>query len=231
MLIVTSMSERGRQAYGERFLSSIALKDAPSPLAMRTYSEDVCGSVALSDQPEWRAFMDRWGNNPFANGQRDRGARVEGNYRYQAVKFCHKVFAYTDPSIDDDWLIWIDADVEFTRPLDERFFNAVLKGPGVYLGRKDWHHSECGFMTFRLPECRPFLNRMREMYTSGEIFSLPEWHDSYVFDHVRKELDFPFVNLSEGVPGTHVWPGTILGDYMVHNKGPVAKKQAYGVAA
>jgi spore coat protein CotF len=49
---------------------------------------------------------------------------------------------------------------------------------------------------------------------------LPEWHDSYVFDVVRKEFNsFKCNNLSENIDGLNVWENTILGEYMIHNKG------------
>ena len=31
--------------------------------------------------------------------------------------------------------------------------------------------------------------RIIKIYTTGEIFSLQEWHDSYIWDHVRLEFE------------------------------------------
>ena len=66
--------------------------------------------------------------------------------------------------------------------------------------------------------------------SSGEVFKLGEWHDSFVWDWLRKQADgqYIFKNLAEGIRGMHPWPETILGKYLDHHKGPVAKKEFYG---
>ncbi|RJO72849.1 MAG: hypothetical protein C4523_02440 [Myxococcales bacterium] len=170
-----------------------------------------------------------------ANGiQWDDSGKPFANYRYQACKFARKIYALTSPRMEDsDWLIWLDADIETHKDIDDRFFAETCKKEFVasYLGRADWHHSECGFVAYNINKRGDdFLARMRDIYNSGELFDLDEWHDSFVFDHVRKKCEesgLKFLNLSAGVPGNHVWPNTILGEYMSHNKGPELKERAY----
>lgn len=151
------------------------------------------------------------------------------DYRFNALKFAHKVFTVTTPPEEyADWWIWLDADTETLKPIDERFLKTACPEGymGSYLGRKDWHHSECGWVAYSLREgAGKFLARFREVYTSGEIYEHLEWHDSYIFDRVREEFpEDAWFNLSEGVPGMHPWDSTILGEHMRHYKGPLRKE-------
>ena len=58
----------------------------------------------------------------------------------------------------------------------------------TYLGRGQY--SECGFLGFNMkhPEIQNYADEMLRMYNSDEIYNLIECHDSYVWDHVRKNL-------------------------------------------
>ena len=156
------------------------------------------------------------------------------DYRRNAVKFCHKVFALTDPGriqenhaaelLIDCW-VWLDADIETFAPVDEAWLEGLCPPSymGAYLGRQDWHHSECGLMMFRGAAGKSFLSEFRRQYTSGKMFDLPEWHDSYVFDELRKKIGGDWADLSVGIPGQHVWDDCILGTKMRHRKGPLRK--------
>ena len=106
------------------------------------------------------------------------------DYRKNALKFCHKVFALTDPSRlrdhpEIDCWVWLDADIETHSPVDEHWLEGLCPPSymGAYLGRQDWHHSECGLMMFRGAAGKSFLSEFRRQYTSGKMFDLPEWHD------------------------------------------------------
>lgn len=214
MRFVTSMSTEGYREYGKKFLDSF--KEFCDK-RLRIYSEDPLENeglpvVDLNLDAEFRQFLSEC-------------PPESKHYQWQVGKFAKKVFAITDPFIEDDWLIWIDADVVLDKPLDERFFEKTCpeNQDGAYLGRKDWHTSECGFVSYNLKRRGgTFLKRLREVYTSGEIFDHLEWHDSYLFDRVMEE-GYDFLNLSEGVSGMHVWDDTILGEYSRHLKGPLRK--------
>lgn len=211
-MIITSWSEKGYKEYGHRFE-----KTCPETFVAVTDEH-------LEADPEYLSFMKRYAADPAANGIVD----GQKNYRFDAVKFAKKVFALTSVQ-DDEWLIWIDGDVEFTGPLDP-VLKEVLRGDIAYLGRKDWDHSECGFVAYRVsnPRVREFLAEFRRMYSSGDVFKEREWHDSWIFDVLRGRFDLDYFNISEGVPGNHVWPETVLAKAMVHNKGPELKAKAYG---
>lgn len=242
----TSFNEAGWDQYGKQFVKTF-LEHWSIPLVI--FSEDALSDEIMADpritfirldlDTDLAMFMNKWSHMPAAKGleQRVIGDAIQyvSNYRYQAVKFAHKVFAITGCQRDTEWLIWVDADVVTTAKVDDDFLGKVCPPNSVvsYLGRKEWDHSECGFVGYRVghPVGAAFLDEFRRIYTSGELFSLAEWHDSYVFDVVREKFkawDFAFHNISAGVSGNHVWPHTMLGDVMTHAKGPQLKKEIYG---
>lgn len=238
----TSFSPDGYEKYGRRFIETF-LENWEIPLivfyegAKPNIVHDRVEYVDLLDDRDNAAFEREWGKLPAAHGiTHKEGDDYLANYRFQAMKFARKVFALTKFPLNCDWWIWIDADVETFAPVDKAFLNEACPPNALisYLAREEWDHSECGFVGYRVghPIGRAVLKELRRMYSSGEVFHLREWHDSYVFDRVLEtfapEWQNRFVSLSKGVPGNHVWPDTVLGRVMTHNKGPELKQKAYG---
>ena len=68
---------------------------------------------------------------------------------------------------------------------------------------------------------------MSDMYDIGELFNEKEWHDSYIFDVVRINLEkreCKNFNISRlGLKQTNdiliVFDNSVLGKYMIHFKG------------
>jgi hypothetical protein len=60
-----------------------------------------------------------------------------------------------------------------------------------FLGREG-KYTECGLysMNLRSPVMREFLSEFRRMYDDADngIFTLSEWHDSFVFDTIRTKF-------------------------------------------
>jgi hypothetical protein len=130
-------------------------------------------------------------NNPAAHGIGEYGQQ---DYRFNAVKFCHKVFALNDCALNSgaDKMYWIDADCVAFDAVTPDLLARVLPG-GVYtcyLGSNETH-SECGFLGFDLhhPRNREFMEFWRQIYAEDLVFDLPQWHDSYVYDMVRKSYE------------------------------------------
>ena len=236
-IVCTSFSQAGYEQYGRNFLETY-LRYWPLPIWVfhEGWEPEFVGPIYidLREDADLVSFMGRFAHNPQAHGVcKNRDGKLFVNYRWQAVKFARKVYALTSPLRPDcDWWIWIDADVVTLKTVPEEFIESVCPQGFVasYLGRKDWHHSECGFVAYsKQYRGFDFLRDFRGMYDSGEIFRQQEWHDSYIFDVLRKryeETGVFFYNISEDVPGMNVWEGTALAEYMIHLKGPVAKKGA-----
>jgi hypothetical protein len=242
-VFVTSWSNKGYEQYGKKFLESwqeFGWRDA-APLVVFHEGKvpEAVGPVYLDllGDPDVVAFHKTYGRFPEANGVgKTKDGRLVVDYRWQATKFARKVFAITSSGRipQANWRIWIDADVVFKRRPELEFWEQVTPDDKdlVYIGRdnRDWHHSECGWVSYKLPQCLAFLKTFRDVYSTGKVFKLGEWHDSFVFDWCRQKYDQPlaYKNLAEGIRGMHPWPETILGRYMDHYKGPVAKKEFYG---
>lgn len=239
MRVCTSFSRVGYKVYGKKFIESF-LWHAPED-ELWVFHEgdkpDITGPVYvdLNDDRERAIFLAEHGDKGYANGlcKGPKGFMVD--YRYQAVRFAHKVFAMAHPSRprEANW-VWCDADVVVRKNLTPEWWEEAAPEGFVcsYLGRKDWDHSETGWLAFtQRYDGHKFLDELKALYTSGEIFKLRAFTDSFAFDHLRLKWEAEgkhFHNLSEGLSGNHVWPDTVLGRATSHFKGPEAKKVAYG---
>jgi hypothetical protein len=153
-------------------------------------------------------------------------------YRYDVAKFCRKVFALTHAIPTDlDWWVWLDGDVETIAPITDAWLAKVMPSDKAvsFLGRTQ-PHTETGWMAFNLCDAhaRDMLFRMRETYTYQRVWDLPGWTDSDVFDHCLEAVPPALrLNLSTAKQG-HVWPTSLLGEVMRHNKGESRKAERYG---
>lgn len=178
--------------------------------------------------------------------ERNQGKDSPDDYRKQACRFCHKVFALKDAA--DYWkastdplkaryLIWLDADVLITRPVTLTEINKCLPKDGdivSYLGRKDWDHSECGWLAFDLnhPQAEFFMQLLYNEYTSDAVYKKTQWHDSWLFDLMRKDMQNvggTFTNLTADKPGMEIWPQSPMAAWSRHYKGPIAKQELGGL--
>jgi hypothetical protein len=225
--IVTTCHEAGYAAYGVDFLQSFVRFAGPD-IGLTWFYEGKC--------PETRdsriCYQEIGKNDALAEFRQQYGDRDHPtDYRRQGVRFAPKVFAYTAAGEGmRDWLLWFDADVEFTARFGPETFDAFLpqRAYCAYLGRKDWDHSECGFIGFNLrnDDSHRFLQVIREEYETGKIFSYPQWHDSYIFDQIVDRVCGSDTNICKGATGDHVWPQSPLASFSVHKKGPVRKQKA-----
>lgn len=171
------------------------------------------------------------------------------DYRKQSVRFCHKVFClkfvldsinnhkkvYAENKEKDEnlmppprYLIWMDADVLTARQVTLQEIKECLPKEGdavSYMGRKDWPHSECGWLAFDVEKNGgDVIDRMIAVYVSDEVYKHQEWHDSWIFDKIRKPED-KWTNLTDGKPGMDIWPQSPMGKWSRHFKGPEAKME------
>lgn len=240
-LFVTTFSVAGYKLYGRRFLEHF-VRFFPKHERLVVFYElekpDIVDPrityLDLTEDQELVSFLERHKDKPAAHGII--APSTVPNYRFQANKWVRKVMAFTSPLIPTvDWEIWIDADVVCKEEIPKRFFEQYIRDKAViayYIGRPTaWDHSECGFVAYNTssPHTREFLRKFRALYTSDKVFELPQWHDSYVFDHLRtvyEAADHVFINIAEGHDTIHPWSETFLGKYTEHLKGPEAKLQA-----
>ena len=181
------------------------------------------------DQVEDRTkFLEKMkGYDGTSNGQ------MPYNFRMDALRFCHKVYALTDyflevseNEVKGGWLIWMDADVLTTSPLSEKIlFEAFPKDAElIHLGRTDIDFSETGFIGFNLDTMHShyFLADIRGCYDIGEVLAYREWTDAFImtrFIKIYAAHGMKVHNLSEGATGLAVFPQSNLAKFMVHYKG------------
>jgi hypothetical protein len=156
--------------------------------------------------------------------------RPTDNYRFDAVRFAHKVaaieLAFYGGAADS--LIWMDADCVTHATVDRPWLcNLVGHSDFAYLARPK-KYTETGFMVIRRSEAGEKLVRsVVDLYASDNLFNLKEWHDCMAFDHAREKLagQLRCVSLSGGAQYTgHPLINGPLGERLDHCKG--ARKAA-----
>lgn len=153
------------------------------------------------------------------------------NYRFDAVRFAHKVaaieLAYASGTAQG--LVWMDADCVTHADVDAAWLSGLLGNADFGYLRRSTMYSECGFMIFRRgPACGTLLRRLVDLYRTDALFQLAEWHDSFAIDHVRRQCEaageMTCVSLSGGAENTkHPMVNGPLGARLDHLKG--ARKQ------
>ena len=244
--IVTTMHQNGYELYGRKMINSF-LKYWPDYYSLVVYTEgfDLDPTHAASTRliardltassPDLVAFKQRHRNNRAANGFVE-PSRKDPDFAFDAVRFSHKVFALYHAVqhrvAGIDAVVWVDADTVTHAPIPANFLQSKFPlNPTVgiyYLGRTQ-QHSECGWMVFNClhPQMQTFWEMFANQYKLDELFNLKEWHESFVFDHVRTQLEstagMQNCNLTPGYPKGHPFIDCFLGEYMDHLKGPKRK--------
>lgn len=152
-------------------------------------------------------------------------------FRWDPVRFSHKVYAVIDASrrVKSDVLIWMDADSIVHSKMPMKFLDDLIDEQYFthYLGRKN-NYSECGWYSMNLchQHAGIFFNEFERMYEHAEdgIFQLKEWHDSYVWDSVRLWHESKYGVRNKSISGagyftSHPLVNSCLGQYFDHLKG------------
>lgn len=247
--VITTFHEPGLKQYGQRMIDAFD-QHWPQAVDLIVYAEN-CQPRAPSDRvkivdllavsPDLVNFKRRHQNNPVANGtvMKETGIPFkDNNFKWDAVRFSHKVYAviHACQTVDSDWIIWLDADTVTFQDVPADFLPGICDNRSLacYLGRREKYHSECGWVAYnrRHPELMSFIEQWRDLYNNDTLFDLKEYHDSFVYDVLRKQFQAcgtQFHNLSPELPGKgpgHPFIASRLGLYMDHMKG--SKRKALG---
>lgn len=207
--VVTTFHQEGLIRYAQRMIDTYC-KNWPDEITLYVYPENCVPkiptaskikSIDLNSVSELMNFKNRWKSVPKANGdvstdpvrskRRDSGK----GFKWNAIRFSHKVYAIFDcaKKTDADILIWMDADNVCHSPITLNEINRLIPNNVdlCYLGRKG-KFSECGLYAMNLKSAATldFLREFQRVYDDAEngIFLMEEWHDSFVFDVVRKRI-------------------------------------------
>jgi hypothetical protein len=202
--VITTFNSQGYKQYGQRMIQTF-LENWPADVMLVVYAEDcVIAESAnnlvvknLNTVIELVTFKKLWRGVPKANGDvstdpvRSRRRDAGKGFKWDAVRFAHKVYAIFDCArhCDTDYLIWMDADMVCHSAITVDQLDQLCTKDLCFLGRRG-KYSECGLYAMNLHSSamRDFLQKFQEYYDHAEsgIFTLAEWHDSFVFDKIRQ---------------------------------------------
>jgi hypothetical protein len=240
--VVTTFNASGYKQYGSRMIDTF-LATWPQDIQLLVYAEGCTVTQSAANlqvldlgtaSPELAKFKQQWGHVPKANGDvsadpvRSKRRDAGKGFKWDAVRFAHKVYAifHAAKICKTPWLIWMDADMVCHSPinhskLDEFFPDSVDL---CYAGRAN-KFTECGLYGMHLtsPVTQEFLAEFQRMYDDAEagIFTLKEWHDSFVFDAVRNRFPMQQLDWSAGLISGEGHPliNCGWGAYIDHLKG------------
>ena len=246
--VVTTFHAKGYEQYAQKFIKTY-LQSWPQSVTLYVYTEDceivetapnlVIRDLHLSSLPLVN-FKNKWKNVPKANGDvskdpiRSRRRDAGKGFKWDAVRFAHKVYSifHCAENCDAEILIWMDADMVCHTPIAETMINSLIPHSIDlgFLGREG-KFSECGLYSINLTSERTkkFLRNFQKYYDDAEngIFTLDEWHDSFVFDAVRNLQPLVEINWAKGIIKGEGHPliNSAWGAYLDHLKG---KRKEYG---
>jgi hypothetical protein len=242
--VVTTFHEDGLKTYAQNMIDTFC-KNWPKEITLYAYPEKCNPRVPdhkqlvltdLDSVKELTIFKERWKNVPKANGDvstdpiRSKRKDAGKGFKWNAVRFAHKVYAIFDcaKTTDADILIWMDADNVCHSPIS---LDAIQKFCPTnidlgFLGREG-KYTECGLysLNLRSESVQAFLREFQRMYDDADsgIFTLAEWHDSFVFDVVRNKFHgrLKELNWSAGIISGEGHPliNSEWGAYLDHLKG------------
>jgi hypothetical protein len=244
--VVTTFHQAGYEKYGRRMIDTF-VQNWPQEVDLHVYAEDCMISEQAPNLhvhdfhrtvPALVAFKQRWGNDPrarglVAQGPADKKGKQPGiGFRWDAIRFSHKVYAVCDHARRHarDIMFWMDADMVCHSPITLDFIQSQVPAPyGIaFLGRAK-KFTECGLyaLDLRQPATQSFVEQFQAAYDDGSIFEMSEWNDCWVFDRIRERVQqqFPdwhqlnwtagFAKQGEG----HPLINTPWGAYLDHLKG------------
>lgn len=240
--VCTTFADEHFDQYAKQMLQSFVTHwPEQIPILVQTdtpkYAEEINKIIRPQD-----GLKSGWEPDHAAFVERNKGKDDPNNYRKQAVRFCHKVFAlkYALKSVNEAkatgaqdvprYLVWMDADVLTTRKVTIEELAKCMPKDGdavAYLGRKDWDHSECGWLAFDLDNGgEQLIEAIYDYYRNDKaLFALDQWHDSFVFDKVCHNPIIHRTNLTPDATGMEVWPQSPMAPWSRHYKGPIAKQE------
>jgi hypothetical protein len=240
--VVTTFNDLGYNKYGRRMIDTFT-KSWPHTISLYVYAEDCsvdqhAANLHVFDlaqaSPELVNFKRLWSNVPRANGDvtgdpvRNQRKDAGKGFKWDAVRFSHKVYAVfaAAKQCNTDWLLWMDADMVCHSPIPIEFINRMCPDNVdiCFLGREG-KYTECGLYALNLtsPTVKLFLQKFQQAYDDAEqgIFTYDEWHDSFVFDQVRRNMQLRELNWSAGIIRGEGHPliNSEWGKYLDHLKG------------
>lgn len=235
---VTSFSEEGYNTYAKKMLESVKEHWHPESRLVAFYHDfepdlsdfESCDILSFRNLNEVEDLVD----------YKETFKKYDGNYsgqynwRMDAIKWCHKVFAMSElafemaeDSAEAGWLVWLDADTVTTvnfNPVKDLEKFLPEQASIVHLGRTAADYSETSFIGFNLNRENPLqlIADLRGAYMSGEVLGYREWHDGFIFErllNIYRAHGTNTLNLTPEVKDLDAFGVSPLSQWMVHYKG------------
>tara|TARA_R110000796_G_scaffold15530_8_gene49295 strand:+ start:1189 stop:3519 length:2331 start_codon:yes stop_codon:yes gene_type:complete len=234
---VTSFSEDGYNRYGKQMLESVAKfwdKDLNLVCFYHDFDINSC-NPPISKNIQYRNLNEVQDLLDYRETFKQYDGIVSDNYnwRMDAIKWCHKVFALSEQAFDmaeesvqAGWMVWLDADTVTTKPFSAKDIEPYLNENVslVHLGRTSTDYSETSFVGFNInrENAIRFIADLRGAYISGEVLSYREWHDGFIFErllNIYKAHGTNVHNLTPDVKDLDAFGVSPLSQWMIHFKG------------
>ena len=248
LAVITTFPPNRWEAYAKRMLESF-IANWPDDVKLYVYYEKelpeiVNSKIEYINLEEVNSglvkFKERHKNDPVANGELQeipngvrrrpeagKNDKGKGSFLWDAVRFAHKTYCvyHAIKNINTDVILWLDADTYTFKSISKEFvLNLIPENKLVnYLGRGD-KFPECGWVSYNKqhPQITEFINAWIELYEKDTLFKHLEWHDSYVFWQVLKQIapdQGADIGKGAGAKGHHIFVNSVLGEYIDHLKG------------
>ena len=174
MRVVTTCSKAGFDAYGHRWLTS--RRFWPKFTDFRFYSE---GFVVDCPGKDFSILED------FQQWKKQYAHYVPPSWRYDIVRYAHKVFAAHDALRDYDGVgVWLDADCVTFKEIPEGLIEEQVKDAYIAHYGRTGHYTETGMWIVNCahPQHKDFFSWWLRLYFTGDFTRLPEWHDCTTLD-------------------------------------------------
>lgn len=217
---VSTFNCGGLALYGRRMMESFH-RNWPDTIGLTVYSEgwrESSGSCRTTDllqaSPWLAAFKARHHGQTFKD------------FRWDAVRFAHKAAAVCHAArrAEADALIWLDGDIFTHSPLALADIEDLAPKGDEWIAwlDRDRMYPECGFymLNCRHPRHLEMIAAFEAMYREDLLFTLREWHDSYVLQQVVTQAGVGAKSLSgPGRNTSHPLVNGPLGAWFDHLKG------------
>ena len=215
MKVVTTVHKAGFEQYGQRWIDS--LPNWPT--------KDVC-MYAEGFEPEGVQFKNIDAIERVKAFKEQMKGYKAPNWRYDIVRFCHKVFVAYDAFYDHDGIgVWLDCDAVTYKPVPPGYVESQLDGAYLAHFKRAGHYTETGLWIVDCthPMHKQFFDKWLWWFESGAFKALHEWHDCTTLDATIRAFkdDIRTVSLSGAFErDMHPMALADFGRFVDHCKGP-----------
>lgn len=254
--VVTTCNREGYNNYGRKCIDTF-VNNWRGNFDLYFYDENIGveninPNVVIRQFPSWFTDWKKLHENNLTAHGRDKVVNRRGrvyDYRYDAVRFSHKIAAVTDminilaenmEHVDPvnlfvdayEYLIWLDSDIVTHDTVTREWLEPILPKENNLISwlERDNKYPECGFFIL---DCKHklffnFMNYLKGVYSTNIVFNYPETHDSFVIEHIVKNVYSSLKPLDISGPkarkSTHPFVQSVLGEKMDHLKGNIKYK-------